>query len=176
MLNIQALLKSSILVGLLIPTFAMALESDYSQPVTVESDTQTADLTQNIATFINNVVIVQGSIKINAAKVEIYRAEDGSIKELKAFGKPATYTQMMENNRQVFAQGETLSYIPQTQIITLETNASIKQENSTLKGQRIVYNVKTEKMQADGGKGKGRVTTVFIPDQLKTQINDSKKK
>lgn len=175
MLNIQALLRNSIITTLfLLNSSSFALESDYSKPVVVESDKQTAELDKDKITFIDNVVITQGTIKITANKVEIFRGKNGQIKDLKASGTPATYVQVMESGKHVKAQGLYISYDPVRQIITLEKNAEIKQENSSLKGEKIIYNVATEKMEALGGKSNKRVTTVFIPSELTNQINANK--
>jgi lipopolysaccharide export system protein LptA len=152
-----------------------AVESDYSKPVIVESDKQIAELNKDRVTFLDNVVIKQGTIKITAHKVEVFRGKDGKIRDMRAIGTPAKYSQMMENNRPVEASANFIIYNPSTQTITLEKNAEIKQENSSLKGEKITYNITTEKMEALGGKTNKRVTTVFIPAELQNQVNDTKK-
>ena len=76
----------------------------------------------------------------------------------------------------IHAKGEELSYYPLQQTITIEKNAVIQQEDSRLSGDSITYNIQKERMEAQSTSqnARNRVTTVFIPEQLKTQINDSK--
>ena len=52
---------------------AMALTGDTDQPIHIESDQQSLDMQGNIVTFTGNVVVTQGTIKINADKVMVTR-------------------------------------------------------------------------------------------------------
>ena len=52
---------------------ALALTGDTDQPIHIESDQQSLDMQGNIVTFTGNVVVTQGSIKINADKVVVTR-------------------------------------------------------------------------------------------------------
>ena len=172
---ISALLASSIFCTISFFNLAQAVQSDFSKPISVDSNKQIAELAKNKITFLDNVVIIQGSIEIHADKVEILRTDTGEVKSMTAIGRPATFKQLMDNGRNVNAQALQITYEPKIQTITLLKNAFIQQENSKLSSDKIIYNIGTEKMEAEAASKEGRVTTVFIPDQLKTQINDSKK-
>ncbi|MFB0975206.1 MAG: LptA/OstA family protein, partial [Tolumonas sp.] len=58
---------------LLLSVSVQAKESDYQQPVVVDSVTQQAELNENKVTFLQDVVITQGSIIIHADKVVVLR-------------------------------------------------------------------------------------------------------
>lgn len=155
---------------------AHALQSDFEEQISVTSNKQIAEIAKNEITFLEKVVITQGTILINADKVFIKQQPDGQLKQILATGHPATFQQKMENGRMIHAKGEELSYYPLQQTITIEKNAVIQQEDSRLSGDSITYNIKKERMEAKSTSqnAQNRVTTVFIPEQLKTQINDSK--
>ncbi|MGN1393190.1 MAG: lipopolysaccharide transport periplasmic protein LptA [Succinivibrionaceae bacterium] len=156
---------------------AYALESDYKESITVDSEQQMADLKNNKATFINDVHITQGTIKINADKVEIFRTSQGELKQIIGYGKPVTFFQILDNNKPINAKGEKLVYDPITHSLDLSVNAEIQQENSKINSDRITYNIEKEILEAtrDTKKQNNRVKTVFIPNELKTQVNESKK-
>ncbi|NJD85119.1 lipopolysaccharide ABC transporter substrate-binding protein LptA, partial [Candidatus Erwinia dacicola] len=62
-------------------------------------------------------------------------------------------------------------------LVELTGNAYLEQLDSNVKGDKITYLVKEQKMQAFGSTGK-RVTTVLVPSQLQdkgTQSNGQKK-
>ncbi|WP_275540132.1 LptA/OstA family protein, partial [Escherichia coli] len=50
---------------------ALALKSDSSQPVSIDSLKQSLDMQSNVSTFTDNVVIKQGTIDIRADKVVV---------------------------------------------------------------------------------------------------------
>lgn len=168
---------SSIALFMLFSNNAMALQSDFNEIVTISANKQITEINKNKMSFLDDVVITQGTISIKANKVEVLRNDKGEIKQVTAWGTPATYEQMMENNRPIHAEGKILEYLPPKQTIIIKQNAQITQENSTLTGETITYDIVNEKMEASGdktSKNNGRVITKFVPDNLKSQINDSK--
>ena len=131
---------------------AMALTGDTDQPIHIESDQQSLDMQGNIVTFTGNVVVTQGTIKINADKVVVTRPADQKGKEvIDGYGNPATFYQM--------------HYELQNDFVVLTGNAYLEQLDSNIKGDKITYLVKEQKMQAFSDKGK-RVTTVLVPSQI----------
>ena len=54
--------------------------------------------------------------------------------------------------------------------VVLTGNAYLQQVDSNIKGDKITYLVKEQKMQAFSDKGK-RVTTVLVPSQLQDKNN-----
>ena len=70
---------------------ALSRSDDYSQPITVVSAEQLADLKANKIIFSGDVVATQGSMEINADKIEVTRSADGKLKSIVAYGKPVTF-------------------------------------------------------------------------------------
>ena len=69
-LSLKVIIASAMLAASL-P--ALAVTGDTEQPIHIESDTQSLDMQGNVVTFTGNVVMTQGTIKINADKVVVTR-------------------------------------------------------------------------------------------------------
>ena len=79
---------------------ALAKTGDTDQPIHIESDQQSLDMQGNVVTFTGNVVVTQGTIKINADKVVVTRPGNEKGKEvIEGFGNPATFYQMQDNGK-----------------------------------------------------------------------------
>ncbi|EHM49442.1 MAG: lipopolysaccharide ABC transporter substrate-binding protein LptA [Yokenella regensburgei] len=152
---------------------ALALTGDTDQPIHIESDTQSLDMQGNIVTFTGNVVVTQGTIKINADKVVVTRPEGEKGKEvIDGFGNPATFYQMQDSGKPVKGHASKMHYELQNDFVVLTGNAYLEQLDSNITGDKITYLVKEQKMQAFSDKGK-RVTTVLVPSQLQNKNGNS---
>ncbi len=81
---------------------ALAKTGDTDQPIHIESDQQSLDMQGNVVTFTGNVVVTQGTIKINADKVVVTRPGNEKGKEvIEGFSNPATFYQMQDNGKPV---------------------------------------------------------------------------
>lgn len=174
--NIKFLLASLLLAASL-P--ALALTGDSDKPVNIDSENQSLDLQGNVATFTGNVIVTQGSIKITADKVVVTRPGGDSKKTIvDAYGNPATFYQMQDNGKPVQGHASKLHYELANDFVELTGNAYIEQLDSNIKGDRITYLVKEQKMQAYSQGQSKRVTTVLVPSQLQdkpTSTNSEKK-
>ncbi len=165
------LIKPILATALLSVSFsAAALKGDTDQPINIDSGSQSLDMENNVVVFSDNVVITQGSIKINAAKVTITRQE-GKKETIDASGAPVTFQQTLDNGKPVNGKGNSVHYDLGSEFLTLIDNAELKQLDSFIKAEKITYDVKKQQLKATSG-GKSRVKTVLIPSQLQ----DSKKK
>lgn len=166
LLMVSALLASSL------P--ALALTGDSDKPVNIDSINQALDLQGNVATFTGNVVVTQGSIKITADKVVVTRPGGDSKKTIvDAWGNPATFYQMQDSGKPVQGHAAKLHYELANDFIELTGNAFIQQQDSNIKGDRITYLVKQQKMQAYSQGQSKRVTTVLVPSQLQDKNGSS---
>ena len=85
-LSLNLVLASSLLAAS-IPAFAVTGDTD--QPIHIESDQQSLDMQGNVVTFTGNVIVTQGTIKINADKVVVTRPGGEQGKEvIDGYGKP----------------------------------------------------------------------------------------
>jgi len=162
-LSLNLVLASSLLAAS-IPAFAVT--GDTEQPIHIESDQQSLDMQGNVVTFTGNVIVTQGTIKINADKVVVTRpgGEDGK-EVIDGYGNPATFYQMQDNGKPVKGRASQMHYELAKDFVVLTGKAYLEQLDSNITGDKITYLVKEQKMQAFSEKGK-RVTTVLVPSQL----------
>ncbi|BDH44437.1 lipopolysaccharide export system protein LptA [Salmonella enterica subsp. enterica serovar Choleraesuis] len=168
------LLLASALLAASLP--ALALTGDTDKPINIQSDQQSLDMQGNVATFTGNVIVTQGTIKINADKVVVTRPNGEQGKEtVDGYGNPATFYQMQDSGKPVKGHASKMHYELQNDYVILTGNAYLEQLDSNIKGDKITYLVKEQKMQAFSEKGK-RVTTVLVPSQLQDKSNKQKSK
>ncbi|MGB2078316.1 MAG: lipopolysaccharide transport periplasmic protein LptA [Vibrio sp.] len=159
-------LHLSLILCLLAPTSAWALKSDTKQPVYIDSDTQQLDMQKNQVIFEGNVKLTQGTIKINANKVVVYRdGKTGEMTRVIGYGSPTDFQQKGDDGKMLKGKGNTLDYKVKEDTITITTNAELQQGKSIIKGSSIVYTIGTQNLKANSSEGK-RVSTVLIPNEL----------
>lgn len=143
-----------------------AKTGDTEQPMNISSGTQALDITNNIVTFTDNVVITQGTININADKVTVLRPNGDQTKTIvEAFGAPLTFSQEQDDGKLIEGHSNKMRYELENELITLTGNAFLSQMDSQVSGEQIVYSVKEQQMQAKSGQNQ-RVTTILVPNQL----------
>ena len=172
-------LATSLLLGLASSPLS-AGEEDFNQPIKVDSKSQFVDGKNKTSLFKEDVQITQGSLVINADEVEVI-ATDGEGREVfVARGKPASYSQTLEDGTPVSAKANEIRYEVVSRTISLSGKAELQQDTSKVQGDQITFDMITEQLLATGGSdvdGEGRVTTVFTPETIKkTSTQSSKKK
>ena len=168
-LSLNLVLASSLLAAS-IPAFAVTGDTD--QPIHIESDQQSLDMQGNVVTFTGNVIVTQGTIKINADKVVVTRPGGEQGKEII---DDFPFCQMQDNGKPVEGHASQMHYELAKDFVVLTGNAYLQQVDSNIKGDKITYLVKEQKMQAFSNKG-GRVTTVLVPSQLQDKSTNQQKK
>ena len=167
--------RINLLLSLMLVTLSLqAKQSDYKEKVYVDSVRQQAELADNKVTFFDDVIITQGTIKITASKVEVIRHGDKGAEEMIAYGNPATFYQVMDNEKPVNAEASQINYKLKDKLVTLIGNAQLKQEDSQVNGDVIRYDIQKQQMMAESAKKGSRVKTVFLPEQVQEQSKGGK--
>lgn len=167
--------RINLLLSLMLVTLSpQAKQSDYKEKVYVDSVRQQAELANNKVTFFDDVIITQGTIKITASKVEVIRHGEKGAEEMIAYGSPATFYQIMDNEKPVNAEASQINYKLKDKLVTLTGNAQLKQEDSQVNGDVIHYDIQKQQMMAESAKKGSRVKTVFLPEQLQEQSKGGK--
>ncbi|MDE3946055.1 lipopolysaccharide transport periplasmic protein LptA [Glaesserella parasuis] len=143
-----------------------ALETDRNMPIKIDSGSQSLDMERNIVTFSDNVVVTQGSIKLNAEKVTIIR-RDTQKELIEAFGTPVVFQQTLHNEKIVTGTANSVHYDLDSEFLILRGNAELKQLDSAIKAEKITYDVKKQNLKATSN-DRQRVKTVLIPNQLQS--------
>lgn len=131
------------------------LKTDTTLPVQVTADQLSVNQPDGTATFIGNVVIIQGEMKMQAGTVLVtYSADKKAIQNLHAEGgvTMATGTDA--------ATSETADYSPDTGELILQGTVVLTQGQAALSGQKLTLSLKSGL-----GTMSGRVTTIFTPSK-----------
>lgn len=154
-------------MALLIPV-ASAEKFDVEQEIKISSSRQAADLKNKIFSYIDNVIISQGTLTINAELVQVITQEKNDNKIYIAKGTPATFEQILQDGSPINLQANEIRYEPGKNIVVISGNALLRQEGSEVSGSKITYNFDTEYVNAESLEN-AKVETVLHPKN-KTEL------
>ncbi|KKL01088.1 lipopolysaccharide transport periplasmic protein LptA, partial [Rheinheimera mesophila] len=116
-------------------------------------------------TFVDNVKVEQGSLLIEADKLEVIASAGKGKEVFIASGQPATYSQMLDGEKPIRASANEIRYDVANGTLVLTGNAELSQSGSMVQGAVIKYNLEKQELEAQSdGKKTERVTTVFSPE------------
>jgi len=145
----RCLLLSPLL--LLNSMMTQALPDDWQQEMTVMSDRAELDRKTGIVIYQGHVVLVQGTLRIDADRLTVYRS--GNLLERAiAEGEPAHYQQQVTAGKPLTkAEGLRIDYLAGAREITLTGNARLEQDGNLFSGEKIQYDMTKETVSASGG-------------------------
>ena len=149
---------------------ANAEKFDVEQEIKISSSRQAADLKNKIFSYIDNVIISQGTLTIHAELVQVITQDKTDNKIYVAKGSPATFEQTLQDGSPIDLQANEIRYEVVNRTISLAGDAELQQDSSKVQGDKITFDMITEQLLATGGageNGEGRVTTVFTPDTIR---------
>lgn len=167
-------IKKLIVNGLLVTaslmsiTVANAAKVDLTKDIVIKSKRQAGDLKNKIASYLDDVVITQGTLSIKADLVQVYSYSEQDQETYVAKGKPAVFEQLLEDGTKITLQADEVKYEPSINTITITGNALLRQDGSEVTGSKIVYNTLTEQLEAESNNNES-VTTI-----LKPKVKDEK--
>ena len=131
---------------------AHALSSDRSQPATIEADEVEFDFRTGKRIYKGNVVVVQGTLRITGDKLVVqYSQENEQIETATSWGDPATFKQRPDGKQHdVYGEGDEIVLNEMENTLTLIENAVMTQAGNTAKGNKIVYDMATDRMTVKG--------------------------
>jgi lipopolysaccharide export system protein LptA len=157
----------------LLSVAAYAERSDRNKPLAFEAD-RSYKLTEKDGSesqvLEGNVIITQGTMRINASKLTLRQASSG-LRFGEGLGTPAFFTQKQDGRNDFFeAYGERIEFDERTDNVKLFTNAKLKIGKDELTAEYIVYNTVTEKYEIAGSapgaapqEKPGRVNGIIYP-------------
>ncbi|MFT4021518.1 MAG: lipopolysaccharide transport periplasmic protein LptA [Acinetobacter sp.] len=167
---------------------AYALPSDRNQPVSLVADRATYNDKTGYTTYTGNVVIEQGTMKLQADSVTAQLNKDRQISTVTALGRPARFQQKTDANKGLAkGEGQKIVYNADTGIITLTGNAFVNQDGASVRGATLRYSMNKGDIEAIGSssgtgsdstspsQNRGRVQIV-IPPNSSTSIPGAKSK
>ncbi len=125
-----------------------ALEGDAVQPITVDSDAGFYDEKKGLSVYTGDVVVIQGSMRLDADKLVVY-LENREIQKMVATGTPVKFKQTPEAGKDdVHGHALTAEYFPETQLLILLESAVVWQGENSTKSERIEYDRLREVLKA----------------------------
>jgi len=156
---------------------SFALKSDRDQPAEIEADNTEIDFRSGVRTLTNNVLIVQGTLRLKADKLVAEYNKKGDLTKATAWGSLARFKQRPDDKPDdVEGWGKKMVVDYTANTVTLIGSAALQQGGTTARGDTIVYNMATDKLRILGDSnvntaGKGNSPKRKIEDPFK---DDSK--
>ncbi|RKG29544.1 lipopolysaccharide transport periplasmic protein LptA [Acinetobacter tianfuensis] len=176
----QHMSKVLFLKAALLGSFALAsagvfaLPSDRSQPISLVADRATFNEKTGITTYSGNVIIEQGTMKLQAASIVANLNSRKEISVITASGGPARFQQKTDPAKgPAKGQAQKIIYNAESGIITLSGNALLEQDGASIKGATLKYSMNKGDIVAEGtpnntGSENGRVKIVIPPSSSKS--------
>ncbi len=157
------------LSGALVSTSSFALDSDSSAPLLWQADKVAYNNKEHKTTFIGHVKFTQGSIRLYGDKAYMYLTPKNQVKKLVTFGNPAKYKSLPDPDKpELRAHSHKIDYRPIEKQVWLIGHGLVSQNNNTLQGNEIFYNLVTKTATT---KASAKNKTRIILKQSKTPIN-----
>jgi lipopolysaccharide export system protein LptA len=153
------MIRYLLLIVVLIPTISTALSDDKSQPIYVKAQTVVIDEQKNISVYTGNASVVQGSLSLNAEKIQIFNNQQGVIKVLANGNKKqrAYYRQNQPSQtRFVEATANNITYLIEQEMVHLEGDAHLVQGFDSFSGGTLDYDIKNDKVIAKKSKNNNK--------------------
>lgn len=150
---------------LALPGLAAALESDREQPIHVSADWAEMDHRNGISTYRGNVILEQGTLRLEADLLKVYHRND-ELDRLEAEGRPVRFRQRPEGaTADVEGEAQQLDYRASEDRLHLRGAAWVQQGGDRFSGERIDYDIVQNRVQASGqdNGGGGRVHAIIQP-------------
>ncbi len=143
---------------------SLALEGDSEQPIRIVAEEALRDERTGLTVYRGNVQMDQGTIRIEAEQITIYRIESEGDK-IVAEGSPAHMQQQPEpDSAPMHAWAGIIEYYRTEDRLQLRGDAVLEQDGSKVQGDRIDYYIKTQQIKATADESDGtRRVEVVIP-------------
>ncbi|HIN19158.1 MAG TPA: lipopolysaccharide transport periplasmic protein LptA [Gammaproteobacteria bacterium] len=149
MFTYRPLLRCLITAMLVFP-LASSGSDDRDQPVVIQADEVDMDLKSGLRLYRGNVSVTHGSIRILADQIEMTFSNEQLALAL-ATGQPAIFRQRPAGqNHDVVGKGQSIEMDEVNNLVTLRGGASLTQQQDTVYGDTIVYDLRSGKLRVRG--------------------------
>lgn len=141
---------------------AHARSSDRGKPMDIDAGRQEGTLDDSSPTILSGGVhITQGTLDIQSSTATI-STRNGDPSRAVLTGAPVVLKQQMDDGTPMTARANQVDYDLSTETVVFTGNVVIEQPRGSMSGQRVVYNMKTGRVDS-GGQGNGRVKMRILP-------------
>lgn len=140
---------------------AVARSNDRDQPLDIHAGGLDGMIAQHGDTQLTNVIITQGTLRIEAARATITR-EHGAVTHVLLLGEPALLQQENDDGVLMKAQANRIQYDTSSETVLLTGAVRIDQGRDVFRGARVTYDTRNGRISGDGGAG-GRIHLTIQP-------------
>lgn len=146
----RLLLKYGLLAAIALSGTLAAKTSDRQQPMDMSADAGDAVLADDgESTISGNVLITQGTLKLEADKAVITRSK-GVTSKVTLSGNPVRMQQQNDDNELMKATAKQIVYLISAEQLSMTGAVVIDQPRGSMRGEVIKYDLKTGRMTAGG--------------------------
>ncbi len=161
----MTIVKTCTLLLLLLPGQLWALSTDSEQPIEVEADELEVRDQEKISIYLGNVVMVQGSLEINADRVVIHLNEANELVLIEMTGTPATFRQLNDDQQEILGEALNIDYKQSESLLELRDSARVSQAGDIIESDLILVNTESSSLQAGSTESDQRVKMLIQPKQ-----------
>ena len=141
----------------LLPAQSWALVGDSEQPISVEADSLEVREAENVSIYKGNVILVQGSLKIQSDRLVIHFNEARELALMEMTGSPARFRRLDDDRNEIRGNARQIDYTQSNTLLELRGDAQFSQAGDIIEGELIRINIQTNNIEAGGGKPDERV-------------------
>jgi lipopolysaccharide export system protein LptA len=153
-----------LLVVCLLPLTAWGLDADREQPITIEADKASLNDKTGFSVYEGNVRLQQGTLLFTGSRMTV-QLTDNKLDTIILTGTPATYVQRPQgkDTDQHAEAGRIEYYAIKERVILLDKARIWETSDDEFRSDRIVYDMKSDTVDAGGGGDSGRVHITLQP-------------
>ncbi len=152
-------------------SLSWALDSDRQQPLEIAADQAELNEGEGFSIYSGNVIITQGTMKIEASQVKVTFNDQGINTMLATDGHHDGLAYMSQQSEPsatgkselMEAWGERIDFQINTEYLTVLGRAKLIQQGNQFSGHQILFDMPKDSVKASGGQGK-RVNMTFLPN------------
>jgi lipopolysaccharide export system protein LptA len=153
---------------------AFAEKGDREKPINITADRGFEDNKKQEAVFEGNVLLTQGTLRVDANRIVVHRDKDG-FDYATATGSPARFRQKRDSvDEYVEGYAQRIEYDGKQEIVQFFDSARLTRGQDELTSNYIQYNSRTEAFQAFNP-GQKEVTTGSEGNRVKAVIQPKSK-
>jgi lipopolysaccharide export system protein LptA len=164
--HLRFLVLSLFALALLVAPAARALKSDADQPINIHARSVAANEKTGVSTYRGNVVLTQGSLRLEADRLEV-TLHEGRTDLIRAWGKPLHMVTRTDAGEEVRATAARAEYHGKARRLDLYDEVELKRGADVFTGAVVHYLLDQETFSAEGGDD-GQVTATIQPAKKET--------
>ncbi len=156
------------LIGCCLMLFiSIQAEAASAPPIHIEADSVELDEQSGIGTYMGNVKLSQGNLRIDANSIRVF-TDKKNLKKIVAEGSPAIFTQTDPTNEKppIKAFARKIEYRATDKTLALFDQVKLQQGENIFTGDIIHYDIEHNVMKAEGSLKTGRVQATIQVESI----------